>query len=63
MLDSRTLLISEGLQQEQPQLYDSLTKNLTPEEQQVVQAAVHQADTIAAELQRNNGHPVRNGGD
>jgi hypothetical protein len=35
------------LQQEQPQLYENLTKNLTPEEQQVVQSAVNQADTIA----------------
>ncbi|KAF2115985.1 armadillo-type protein [Lophiotrema nucula] len=34
------------LQQEQPALYDNLTKNLNPEEQQVVQAAVHQADVI-----------------
>ncbi|KAF2267928.1 ARM repeat-containing protein [Lojkania enalia] len=35
------------LQQEQPALYENLTKNLNPEEQQVVQAAVHQADAIA----------------
>ncbi|PVI06156.1 ARM repeat-containing protein [Periconia macrospinosa] len=35
------------LQQEQPALYENLTKNLTPEEQQVVQGAVHQADAIA----------------
>lgn len=35
------------LQQEQPQLYENLTKSLNPEEQQVVQAAVHQADVIA----------------
>ncbi|KAF1813071.1 ARM repeat-containing protein [Eremomyces bilateralis CBS 781.70] len=36
------------LQQEQPQLYDNLTKSLTPEEQQVIQGAVVQADQIAA---------------
>lgn len=36
------------LQQEQPALYENLTKNLNPEEQQVVQAAVHNADVIAA---------------
>ena len=36
-----------GLQQEQPALYENLTKNLNPEEQQVVQGAVHQADVIA----------------
>ncbi|ORY02931.1 armadillo-type protein [Clohesyomyces aquaticus] len=35
------------LQQEDPALYDNLTKQLNPEEQQVVQAAVHQADVIA----------------
>lgn len=50
------------LQQEQPGLYDNLTKNLNPEEQQVVQAAVHQADIIAqgiahaeAQLQAQGG--------
>ncbi|KAI9704033.1 MAG: hypothetical protein M1820_005654 [Bogoriella megaspora] len=35
------------LQQEQPQLYENLTKNLNQEEQQVVQGAIHQADAIA----------------
>ena len=51
-----------GLQQEQPALYDNLTKNLSPEEQQVVQSAVHQADVIAqvqaeAQAQAVNGNP------
>ncbi|MCJ1334966.1 hypothetical protein MMC09_000232, partial [Bachmanniomyces sp. S44760] len=32
------------LQQQQPQLYDSLTKILTQEEQTIVQGVVHQAD-------------------
>lgn len=36
-----------GLQQEQPALYENVTKNLNPEEKQVVEAAVHQADVIA----------------
>lgn len=36
-----------GLQQEQPALYENLTGKLNPEEQQVVQAAVHHADEIA----------------
>jgi hypothetical protein len=36
------------LQQEQPQLYESLTTNLSPEEQSIVQNVVHQADVIAA---------------
>jgi hypothetical protein len=54
--------ISLGLQQEQPALYDNLTKNLSPEEQQVVQGAVHQADVIAqvqadAQAQAANGNP------
>ncbi|KAF2871894.1 armadillo-type protein [Massariosphaeria phaeospora] len=35
------------LQQEQPALYENLTKSLNPEEQQVVEGAVHQADVIA----------------
>jgi len=37
-----------GLKDEQPALYESITKNLTPEEQQVIQGAVHQAEAIAA---------------
>jgi hypothetical protein len=41
------VLIETGLQQEQPALYENLTKNLNPEEQQIVQGAVHQADVIA----------------
>ncbi|KAL3417133.1 importin [Phlyctema vagabunda] len=36
------------LQQEQPQLYGSLTTNLSPEEQTIVQSVVHQADANAA---------------
>ncbi|KAF2457955.1 putative nonsense-mediated mRNA decay protein [Lineolata rhizophorae] len=40
------------LQQEQPQLYEDLTKNLNPEERQVVEAAVHQADVIAMQIQQ-----------
>jgi DNA replication initiation complex subunit (GINS family) len=35
------------VQQAQPQIYDSLTKNLTPEEQAVIQAVINQADVIA----------------
>lgn len=41
-------LTATGLQQEQPQLYENLTKALTPEEQQVIQGAIVQADQIAA---------------
>ena len=35
------------LQQEQPQLYENLTKILNPDEQQVVQSVVVQAETNA----------------
>jgi hypothetical protein len=48
------------LQQEQPQIYESITKNLSPEEQQIIQAAANQADAIAlaaqAQQQTTNGH-------
>ena len=37
------------LQAEQPQLYGSLTTNLNPDEQTIVQNVVHQADVIAAQ--------------
>ncbi|CAI7566168.1 unnamed protein product [Penicillium glandicola] len=36
-----------NLQQEQPQLYESLTKVLGPEEQQVIQGVFHEADAKA----------------
>ena len=51
-----------GLQAEQPQMYENLTKNLNAEEQQVIQAAVNQADAIVAQAaqaaaqQKSNGH-------
>jgi predicted component of type VI protein secretion system len=40
------LTYPSGLQQEQPQLYESLTKHLNHDEQSVIQAAVNQADAI-----------------
>lgn len=45
------------MQQNQPQLYDTLTKVLSPEEQQVVQNVIIQADAImaAAAAQANGG--------
>lgn len=43
------MLTPAELQQEQPQLYGSLTTNLTPDEQAIVQSAVHQAETNAAQ--------------
>lgn len=39
---------SQELQQDQPQLYDNLTKILTPEEQRIVHDVVIQADAISA---------------
>ena len=36
-----------ALQQQQPQLYENLTKVLTPEEQSIIQAVINQADTNA----------------
>jgi hypothetical protein len=38
------------LQQEQPQLYDSLTKILTSDEQQVIQSAFQEADKTSAAI-------------
>jgi hypothetical protein len=38
---------STGLQQEQPQLYDSLTKVLGPEEQRIIESVFHEADAKA----------------
>ena len=55
----------QDLQQEQPQLYENLTKILNPEEQQIVQAVIVQADAnaVAAQAvaaatatQTNGGH-------
>lgn len=45
------------MQQNQPQLYDTLTKVLSPEEQQVVQTVILQADALmaAAAAQANGG--------
>lgn len=57
--------LPQELQQEQPQLYDNLTKILNPEEQQIVQAVIVQADAnaVAAQAvaaataaQTNGGH-------
>lgn len=43
--------LPQGLQQEQPQLYDNLTKILNPEEQQIVQAVIVQADANSVAAQ------------
>ena len=51
------------LQQQQPQLYQDITKHLNPEEQQVIQSAVAQADQIAqqADATPQAGAPQLNG--
>lgn len=36
-----------NLQQEQPELYETLTKILNPEEQQIIQGVIHEADAKA----------------
>ena len=40
-------LLSADLQREQPALYDSLTKILNHEEQQIIQGVIHEADVKA----------------
>ncbi|KAF2748212.1 ARM repeat-containing protein [Sporormia fimetaria CBS 119925] len=45
------------LQQGQPQLYENLLKQLRPEEQQVLQEAVHHADEIVAQTQAGAAQP------
>jgi len=50
------------LQQEQPQLYDSLTSNLTPDEKTIVQSVVHQADAIASRTAAEAAAAEANGG-
>jgi len=37
------------LQQEQPPLYDSLTKVLDPADQQVLQGVIHEAEKLSAQ--------------
>jgi hypothetical protein len=46
-VEEKSLTLSE-LQQEQPQLYETLTTNLNPDEQTIVQGVVHQAEANAA---------------
>ena len=52
------------LQQEQPQLYQNLTKILNPDEQQIVQAVIVQADAnvIAAQAVAAAAAAQTNGG-
>ncbi len=58
------LIFFAELQQEQPQLYQNLTKILNPDEQQIVQAVVVQADAnaVAAQALAAATAPETNGG-
>jgi hypothetical protein len=49
-LDDQKLTKVE-LQQGQPQLYEDLTKNLTADEQQIIQGVLHQADALEQQAQ------------
>ena len=48
----RPSLTYPELQQEQTPLYESLTSNLTPDEQTIVQSVIHQAELNAAAYQQ-----------
>lgn len=48
MISANSHLRLIGLQQDQPQLYDNLTKVLNPDEQHVLQNVCIQADANAA---------------
>ena len=56
------LMMVIELQQEQPQLYESLTSNLSPDEKTVVQSVVHQADAIARRIAVETEAAQPNGG-
>jgi importin-7 len=56
------LMMVTELQQEQPQLYESLTSNLSPDEKTVVQSVVHQADAIARRTAAEAEAAQANGG-
>ena len=56
------MLFFAELQQEQPQLYESLTSNLTPDEKTIVQSVVHQADAIASRTAAEAAAAEANGG-
>ena len=49
------------MNQQQPQLYNTLTSALSPEEQQVIKAALDNADKIAAEQQQQQAAAVAGG--
>ena len=50
------------MSQAQPELYNSLTSALGPEEQNVIKAALEQADKIAAERAANAANAPAEGG-
>lgn len=54
-------MFKPGLQQEQSSYYEMLMKQLAPEEQQILQAAVQQADTLNAQRQAEAAQQQTNG--
>lgn len=50
-----------GMSNAQPQLYQSLTSSLGPEEQQVIKVAIETADKIAAERAANAANAPEGG--
>ena len=56
------LTTATELQQQQPQLYESLTSNLSPDEKTVLQSVVHQADAIAQRTAAEAEAAQANGG-
>jgi hypothetical protein len=53
--------ICAGLQQEQPQFYQSLASHLSAEEQNVIQNAYNQAEALAIQAQQEAANAAING--
>ncbi len=58
---SRNMLTCSEMQQEQPQFYSSLAGHLSPEEQNVLQAIVAKAETVAAQQAQQAQQPPNGG--
>lgn len=50
-----------GLQQEQPQFYQTLASHLSAEEQNVIQNAYNQAEALAIQAQQEAANAAANG--
>lgn len=60
-MSAHLTLLPIGLQQDQPQLYHSLVKVLNPEEEQIVQSVIVQADAVAMAVQAEMNGATMNG--